>query len=81
MVRDPRPDKQERQVARKANPFRYRSLMLRLNPHHNARVKAQAEYQEAQKAKRKELRKERRKYHKAGKEFYAKANLEGDIKF
>lgn len=81
VVRDPRPERQERQVARKANPFRYRNLMQRLNPHHNARVKGQAEYQEAQKAKRKELRKERRKFHKAGKEFYAKANLEGDIKF
>ena len=55
--------------------------MLRLNPHHDARIKAQAAYQDAQKAGRKAVLKERRSRKGKGKEFYLKANLEGDIKF
>lgn len=55
--------------------------MMSLNPHHEARVKAQSEYQEAQKAGRKAIIKERRARKVDGKKFYAKANLEGDVKF
>lgn len=80
-MNDPKPEAQVRQVARKVNPLKNRSVMLRLNPHHEARVKAQAEYQDAQKAGRKAVLKERRARKGAGKQFYAKANQEGDIKF
>lgn len=81
VVRDPRPEAQQRKVARKVNPLRNRAVMLRLNPHHDARVKAQAEYQAAQKASRKVIMKERRARKGEGKKFYEKANREGDIKF
>lgn len=80
-MRDPRPEAQARRVARKVNPLKNRSVMLRLNPHHEARIKAQAEYQDAQKAGRKAVLKERRARKGDGKKFYLKANLEGDIKF
>jgi len=81
VVRDPRPEAQVRKVARKVNPLKNRSVMLRLNPHHEARIKAQADYQDAQKAGRKAVLKERRARKGEGKKFYLKANLEGDIKF
>lgn len=80
-MRDPRPEAQARRIARKVNPLKNRSVMLRLNPHHEARIKAQAEYQDAQKAGRKAVLKERRARKGDGKKFYQKANLEGDIKF
>ena len=70
-----------RKVVRKVNPLKNRSVMLRLNPHHDARIKAQAAYQDAQKAGRKAVLKERRSRKGKGKEFYLKTNLEGDIKF
>lgn len=81
MVRDPKPEEQVRKVARKVNPLRNREVMLRLNPHHEARVKAQAELQDAQRAGRKAILKERRARKGEGKAFYQKANLEGDVKF
>ncbi|CAM9920728.1 unnamed protein product, partial [Sphacelaria rigidula] len=59
VVRDPKPEEQVRKVARKVNPLKNREVMLRLNPHHEARIKAQAELQAAQKANRKAVLKER----------------------
>lgn len=81
VVRDPKPEAQTRKVARKVNPLKNRSVMVSLNPHHEARVKAQAAYQEAQRAGRKAILKERRARKGEGKKFYQKANMEGDIKF
>ncbi|CAM9557531.1 unnamed protein product [Ascophyllum nodosum] len=81
VVRDPKPEEQVRKVARKVNPLRNRAVMVKLNPHHEARVKAQAEFQEAQKNGRKAVLKERRARKGEGKKFYSKANLEGDVKF
>lgn len=80
-MRDPKPEDQVRKVARKVNPLRNRSVMVSLNPHHEARVKAQSEYQKAQKVGRKAIIKERRARKVDGKKFYAKASLEGDVKF
>lgn len=80
-MRDPRPEAQARRVARKVNPLKNRSVMLRLNPHHEARIKAQADFQDAQKAGRKAVLKERRARKSSGKNFHLKANMEGDIKF
>lgn len=81
VLNDPKPEAQVRKVARKVNPLKNRSVMLRLNPHHDARIKAQAALQDAQKAGRKAVLKERRARKGQGKQFYLKANLEGDIKF
>lgn len=80
-MRDPKPEAQVRKVARKVNPLKNRSVMMRLNPHHEARIKAQAEYQDTQKANRKAILKERRARKGEGKKFYIKANQEGEIKF
>lgn len=80
-MRDPKPEEQVRKVALKVNPLKNRQAMLVLNPHHEARIAAQAEYQATQKANRKAVLKERRGRKAAGKAFYAKANLEGDVKF
>lgn len=81
VLNDPKPEAQVRKVARKVNPLKNRSVMLRLNPHHDARIKAQAAHQDANKAGRKAVLKERRARKGQGKQFYLKANLEGDIKF
>lgn len=81
IVNDPKPEAQVRRVARKVNPLKNRAVMLSLNPHHEARIAAQAAYQEANKAGRKAVLKERRARKSAGRAFHAKANLEGDIKF
>ncbi|CAM9950036.1 unnamed protein product [Scytosiphon promiscuus] len=81
VVNDPKPEAQVRRVARKVNPLKNRSVMLRLNPHHAARIEAQAAHQEANKAGRKAVMKERRARKSEGRTFYEKANLEGDVKF
>lgn len=80
-MNDPKPEAQVRRVARKVNPLKNRSVMLRLNPHHAARIEAQAAHQEANKAGRKAVMKERRARKSEGRTFYEKANLEGDVKF
>lgn len=80
-MNDPKPEAQVRKVARKVNPLKNRAVMMRLNPHHEARIAAQAAYQDANKANRKTVLKERRARKSQGKEFYVKANLEGDVRF
>ncbi|CAM9954819.1 unnamed protein product [Ectocarpus sp. 12 AP-2014] len=81
VVNDPKPEAQVRRVARKVNPLKNRSVMLSLNPHHDARIAAQQAQQEANKAGRKAVLKERRGRKTARRAFHAKANLEGDVKF
>lgn len=74
-------DAQVRKVARKVNPLKNRAVMMRLNPHHEARIAAQAAFQDANKANRKTVLKERRARKSEGRAFHTKANLEGDVKF
>ncbi|CAM9580036.1 unnamed protein product [Pylaiella littoralis] len=81
VVNDPKPEAQVRKVARKVNPLKNRAVMMRLNPHHEARIAAQAEFQDANKSNRKKVLKERRARKSKGRSFHAKANLEGDVKF
>lgn len=81
VVNDPKPEAQVRRVARKVNPLKNRAVMLTLNPHHEARIAAQAAFQDANKAGRKAVLKERRARKGEGRSFHAKANLEGDVKF
>ncbi|CAM9484585.1 unnamed protein product [Choristocarpus tenellus] len=81
VLRDPKPEAQVRQVAKKVNPLANKAVMLELNPYAEAAQKAQAEYQATQKANRAKIIKERRANRKASIAFYEKANKEGDVKF